>query len=30
MLVTRRASASTRIAFGPFLCIGADAVVLLY
>ena len=23
MLVTRRASASTRIAFGPFLCIGA-------
>jgi len=30
MLVTRRASASTRIAFGPFLCIGAVAVVLLY
>ena len=23
MLITRRASASTRIAFGPFLCIGA-------
>jgi leader peptidase (prepilin peptidase)/N-methyltransferase len=23
MLATRRASASTRIAFGPFLCIGA-------
>ena len=23
MLVTRRASASTRIAFGPFLCVGA-------
>ena len=30
MLVTRRATASTRIAFGPFLCIGAVAVVLLY
>ena len=30
MLVTRRASASARIAFGPFLCIGAVAVVLLY
>ena len=30
MLITRRASASTRIAFGPFLCIGAVAVVLLY
>jgi len=30
MLVTRRASTSTRIAFGPFLCIGAVAVVLLY
>ncbi len=30
MLVTRRASVSTRIAFGPFLCIGAVAVVLLY
>ena len=30
MLVTRRASASTRIAFGPFLCIGAVTVVLLY
>jgi leader peptidase (prepilin peptidase)/N-methyltransferase len=28
MLVTRRASASTRIAFGPFLCIGA--VVALF
>ena len=30
MLVARRASASTRIAFGPFLCIGAVAVALLY
>ena len=30
MLVTRRASASTRIAFGPFLCIGAVVSVLMF
>jgi leader peptidase (prepilin peptidase)/N-methyltransferase len=29
MLATRRASASTRIAFGPFLCIGAVIAALL-
>ena len=29
MLVTRRASASTRIAFGPFLCIGAVGAVFI-
>jgi len=29
MLVTRRASTSTRIAFGPFLCIGAVIATLL-
>ena len=29
MLITRRASASTRIAFGPFLCIGAVVGVLV-
>ena len=29
MLVTRRASASTRIAFGPFLCIGAVIAVFV-
>ncbi len=30
MLLTRRASVSTRIAFGPFLCIGAVASALLF
>ena len=30
MLITRRASASTRFAFGPFLCIGAVASALLF
>ena len=30
MLIMRRASASTRIAFGPFLCIGAVASALLF
>ena len=30
MLLTRRASASTRIAFGPFLCIGTVASALLF
>ena len=30
MLVTRRAITSTRIAFGPFLCIGAVASALLF
>ena len=29
MLITRRASASTRIAFGPFLCIGAVIALLV-
>jgi len=29
MLLTRGASASTRIAFGPFLCIGAVVAALL-
>ena len=29
MLITRRASASTRIAFGPFLCIGAVIAVFV-
>ena len=29
MLITRRASTSTRIAFGPFLCIGAIIATLL-
>jgi len=29
MLLTRRASASTRIAFGPFLCIGAVIAVFV-
>jgi leader peptidase (prepilin peptidase)/N-methyltransferase len=29
MLVTRRASASTRIAFGPFLCVGAVIAVFV-
>ncbi len=29
MLLTRRASASTRIAFGPFLCIGAVVVLFV-
>jgi leader peptidase (prepilin peptidase)/N-methyltransferase len=29
MLVTRRASTSTRIAFGPFLCIGAVIAVFV-
>ena len=29
MLITRRASTSTRIAFGPFLCIGAVIAALL-
>jgi len=29
MLVTRRASVSTRIAFGPFLCIGAVIAVFV-
>ncbi len=30
MLITRRASTSTLIAFGPFLCIGAGASALLF
>ena len=30
MLIMRRSSASTRIAFGPFLCIGAVASALLF
>ena len=30
MLITRRASTSTRIAFGPFLCIGAVVSALMF
>jgi leader peptidase (prepilin peptidase)/N-methyltransferase len=30
MLITRRATKSTRIAFGPFLCIGAVVSALMF
>jgi leader peptidase (prepilin peptidase)/N-methyltransferase len=30
MLIMRRASASTRIAFGPFLCIGTVVSALMF
>jgi leader peptidase (prepilin peptidase)/N-methyltransferase len=29
LLITRKATRNTRIAFGPYICIGAMAVVLL-
>jgi prepilin signal peptidase PulO-like enzyme (type II secretory pathway) len=29
MLITRRANTSTRIAFGPFLCVGAVIAVFV-